>query len=648
MIVADNETAVDLLYYEAVAKTVVRVVSEKSDEPLSVGVHGDWGAGKSSILMMVEESFKDDERVLCIRFNGWLFQGFDDAKTVLIETIVEELMKSRSGSQKVIDQGKKLFRRINWMKMARKAGAYGMTVATGVPHPDTLSDLYAAATSVVKTGADAISADSLKNVVDSAGAYLQDAEVESAPQQMHEFRQEFETLLEVADIDRLVVLVDDLDRCLPETAIGTLEAIRLFLFVPRAAFVIAADEGMIEYCVRQHFPDLPTATGPATYARNYLEKLIQVPFRLPSLGYAETRIYVALLLVLNECGDDSDTFKKLVPIARAALQKPWTGPGLDRASLKAAFETIPDAVERGLDIAYRIAPILTDGSRGNPRQVKRFINTMALRLAIAEERGFADELNMSVLAKVMLAERFAPEVFDALARGAADTGFSDELIALESHAASDGAEAVPVKANGKVAPAKKAPKAKETVQLPDWPNIEWAKRWAGIPPALAEVDLRPYVFVSRDRRGGYGSQTPLGELDEMLGKLMGPPLQVKQITTEIKRLTPVEAEQLFDALRAKVADAEDLVEEPDGMHGLAAICQHHPFLQASLVGFFRDLPVTQIGTWVMTGWAGAITEAEAKTAYDALKSDWAEQSDNPALSAAAKAAASMGRKRGER
>ena len=648
MIVADNETAVDLLYYEAVAKTVVRVVSEKSGEPLSVGIHGDWGAGKSSILMMVEESFKDDECVLCIRFNGWLFQGFDDAKTVLIETIVEELMKGRSSSQKVIDQGKKLCRRINWMKMARKAGAYGMTVATGVPHPDTLSDLYAAATSVVKTGADAISADSLKSVVDSAGAYLKDAEVESTPQQMHEFREEFETLLEVADIDRLVVLVDDLDRCLPETAIGTLEAIRLFLFVPRAAFVIAADEGMIEYCVRQHFPDLPTATGPATYARNYLEKLIQVPFRLPSLGYAETRIYVALLLVLNECGDDSETFKRLVPIARAALQKPWTGPGLDRTSLKEAFDTIPDAVERALDIAYRIAPILTDGSRGNPRQVKRFINTMALRLAIAEERGFAAELNMGVLAKVMLAERFAPEVFDALARGAADTGFSDELNALETHAAPDKAETGPAKTNGKVSPAKKASKAKDPVPLPDWPNIEWAKRWAGIPPMLSEVDLRPYVFVNRDRRGGYGSQTPLGELDEMLGKLMGPPLQVKQITPEIKRLTSVEAEQLFDALRTKVADAEDLVDEPEGMHGLAAICQHHPFLQASLVGFFRDLPVTKIGTWAMTGWAGAITEADAKAAYEALKSDWAEQDDNRALSAAAKAAASMGRKRGER
>ena len=80
MIVADNETSVDLLYYGAIARTVVRLVAEKSDEPLSVGVHGDWGAGKSSVLMMVEEAFEDNERVLCVRFNGWLFQGFEDAK----------------------------------------------------------------------------------------------------------------------------------------------------------------------------------------------------------------------------------------------------------------------------------------------------------------------------------------------------------------------------------------------------------------------------------------------------------------------------------------------------------------------------------------------------------------------------------------
>lgn len=637
MIVADNETAVDLLYYEAVARTVVRVVSEKSDQPLSVGIHGDWGAGKSSVLMMIEESFKDDERVLCIRFNGWLFQGFDDAKTVLIETIVEDLVKSRSGSQKVADQAQKLWRRIDWMKAAKKAGSYGMTLATGIPTLETVADLRDIATTVLSGGADAFTAENLKAVTTSAGSFLKDVAEESTPEQMHAFRAEFEKLLEVADIDRLIVLVDDLDRCLPDTAIGTLEAIRLFLFVPRAAFVIAADEGMIEYCVRQHFPDLPVATGPATYARNYLEKLIQVPFRLPALGYAETRIYVTMLLVLNECGEDSDTFRRLVPIARAALQKPWTGPGLDRATLTATFGTIPDPIQRALDIAYRIAPILTDGSRGNPRQIKRFINTMSLRLAIAEERGFADELNLGVLAKIMLAERFAPEVFDAMARGAADTGHSADLAALEANASTSDGSVAATSGENKVTKGK----SPSVVQLPDWPNVEWARRWASIAPSLTEVDLRPYVFVSRDRRGGYGSQAQLGELDELLQKLMGPPLLVRQLTTEIKRLNSVEAEQVFDALRTKVADADDLKEEPAGMHGLAAICQQHPFLQASLVAFFRDLPAAKLGTWVISGWAGAITEAEAVSAYDALRADWAERDDNKALSGAARAVAKI-------
>ena len=245
MIVPDNETSVDLLYYEAIARTVIRLVAQKSDEPLSVGVHGDWGAGKSSVLMMVEEAFEKDERVLCVRFNGWLFQGFEDAKAVLVETIVDELLRKRPARDKVADQARKVLRRVDWMKVARKAGAYGISLATGIPHPETLKDLGAAARAVVAKGGEGATAESLAALVSGSNDYLREAEADSAPEQMHAFREEFEELLKRTDIDRLVVLVDDLDRCLPQTAIETLEAIRLFLFVPRAAFVIAADEGMI-------------------------------------------------------------------------------------------------------------------------------------------------------------------------------------------------------------------------------------------------------------------------------------------------------------------------------------------------------------------------------------------------------------------
>ena len=117
-------------------------------------------------------------------------------------------------------------------------------------------------------------------------------------------------LLDEAKVDQLVVLIDDLDRCLPATAIDTLEAIRLFLFVPKTAFLIGADEAMIEYAVREHFPNLPLASG--QYARNYLEKLVQVPIRIPALGIQETRTYVTLLLVEQLVGEKHDGFTTLL------------------------------------------------------------------------------------------------------------------------------------------------------------------------------------------------------------------------------------------------------------------------------------------------------------------------------------------------
>src|SRR4029077_5174167 len=110
------------------------------------------------------------------------------------------------------------------------------------------------------------------------------SETSNVPKEIEGFRKAFDELLKKAGIDQLVVLIDDLDGCLPDTAIETLEALRLFVFTSRTAFVVAADEAMIEYAVRKHFPHLPDTTGPQTYPKPHLEKLIQVPFRIPALG----------------------------------------------------------------------------------------------------------------------------------------------------------------------------------------------------------------------------------------------------------------------------------------------------------------------------------------------------------------------------
>ena len=90
-----------------------------------------------------------------------------------------------------------------------------------------------------------------------------------------EFQKSFSELLEASSIKKLVVLIDDLDRCLPEVTIETLEAVRLFMFSNSTAFVIAADETMIEYAVKNHFPDLTDTNNKnlgAEFSKRYLEK----------------------------------------------------------------------------------------------------------------------------------------------------------------------------------------------------------------------------------------------------------------------------------------------------------------------------------------------------------------------------------------
>ena len=387
MIIPDNETAVDYLYYESVAKTVVRLIVERSSEPLTIGLHGDWGAGKSSTLLMIEHAFSSDDRTLCVRFNGWLFEGYDDAKAVLIETIVATLLAKRSTGTKVKDKAVEVLKSVNWFKVARSLGGAALTFATGLPNADILQGLGKVAQDTIADPKDLLNGAILNKIIDGAAEHFKAGPSDTAPQRMHAFRKDFEELLAAANIDRLVVLIDDLDRCLPATAIATLEAVRLFLFVPNAAFVIAADEGMIEYAVRNHFPDLPASGSAGSYARNYLEKLIQVPFRMPALGTVETRIYLTLLLTLS-AGPTDSAFTSLIVVARQALQRPWLDTEFNREKISATVRPLPKGLEAALQLAAEITPMLADGARGNPRQVKRFVNTMALRLSIAEERGF--------------------------------------------------------------------------------------------------------------------------------------------------------------------------------------------------------------------------------------------------------------------
>jgi len=626
----DQETAVDLLYYEPIARTVARLIREARGKALTIGVHGDWGAGKSSVLKMVQADFDSEtqkgSKNVCVWFNGWAFEGYDDARAVVIETIVDELRRQRPGHAKVAEAAMKVLRRIDWLKVAKRTGGVAFNLVTGLPSPDQVESMVSAAKAMLAKPTDAIEAADVEGFVEKAGEYVKDKEdaENTVPAQIHAFREAFEALLAAAEVDRLIVLVDDLDRCLPQTAIATLEAIRLFLFVPKTAFIIGADEAMIEYSVRAHFPDLPGSSGPAGYARNYLEKLIQVPFRIPALGAAETRTYVTLLLAQAELGEEDARFKKLLDAARECLRQPWEGVVLDRLAAEKALGPLPAGMDEVLRLSAQISNALTEGTRGNPRQVKRFLNTLSLRIAVADDRGFGEQIDRTVLAKLMLAERFAPEIFDRIARDAAShsKGWSEMVAAWET------APAVRTKEGGKAA--KPSTETQES---------DWVQAWATIEPPLAGKDLRPYVFVSRDKRAYFAPLAGAAHLEGLMTQLQGDRLAAAGASTEVRKLGPTDAERLFDALRTKILEAGDLVKPPPGVAGLAVLVAEQPALQPRLVAFLEALPPAKTGSWAASAFASSF-DATHRASLDALLAIWAEEG-HPQLKAVAGVSAKM-------
>lgn len=635
MILTDNETKVDLLNNEAIAATIIKLLRDRPDQPVTVGVHGDWGAGKSSVLEMIDAGFEGETKVLCLKFNGWRFQGFEDAKIALIEGIVTGLIEKRPALTRAGEAVKDVFRRIDWLKIAKRAGGLAFTAFTGTPTPDQIQTIIDTLEGFVADPAKLATKENVEAAIEGVKGMLKPKGEDGStnvPEEINAFRKAFDDLLEKAGVEQLVVLIDDLDRCLPDTAIETLEAVRLFVFTSRTAFVVAADEAMIEYAVRKHFPDLPDTTGPQTYARNYLEKLIQVPFRIPALGDTETRIYVTLLLVGAELGERDTAFNALIAVARDRLKRPWTSGALDAATVKTALGDKASRANNALALSDQIGPILASGTKGNPRQIKRFLNTLVLRQRTAEARGFGDDVKLPVLAKLMLAERFLPRFFDQIAAvaAAAPNGKCADLATLEAAAMAKEDAKGPTKPEKaaktgdtvKGAPKLEAVKSTESALLSEWLSSPAIKAWAAVPTAIGGEDLRPYLFVAKDRKDYFGAASVLGHLAAVVEQLFGGKFAVQGLEADLKRLATPEAAQVFEAVRGRIVGGDSFDTEPPGAAGLAVLVKAHPTLQGNLLDFLEALPRDRLGPWACSGWEGVLKDAEATQRFDRVLQAW--------------------------
>ena len=605
--VSDSETNIDYLRNKSIAQTIEELIFQCGEKPLTIGLHGDWGAGKSSILEMILSDINaNDKNICCIKFNGWQFQGFEDAKISLIETIVKELVDSQTLTSEIKDEVKKIMTRIDWLKIAKKTGGLAFTAMTGLPDWESIKGVLFSAKKLLSTPKELImpseNARKTEELLHIIPEYLKEyTESKKVVDELKGFRQDFGELLEKTNIEKLVILIDDLDRCLPNVTIEILEAIRLFLFLPNTIFIVAADEAMIEYAVKNHFPNLPNDRSGTEYAKNYLEKLIQVPVRIPTLGYVETNVYITLLLLSNAFKDSADKFDKCLNEANNILSTPWNEKTDAFTSLNDILgENDYENIKGILQVASDISTLLCRGTKGNPRQVKRFLNALSLRLSIAKNRNFATFIKPDILIKIMLAEHFLPiSFFKDITReiSLSDEGKSDMLKFVEN--------------------IKEETNENNMDKLNFSPNEKnHIIEWAILEPKLSDIPLKPYLFVIKDSKYYVANEENLlsENIANMLELLQKGELAAKSAEEKLKNFSEKELEFIFDKLKDVLLRIKDLKTMPNIMYGIKTITKVFPnMFEDKYLNLISDIHKKSPNTiWLAVGHERIVTSQQGK------------------------------------
>ncbi len=279
--ISDLPTSNDLLGIDKYTKGLKSFI-ETCSTPLSISIQGDWGIGKTSMMRQVQEKLNNNCKT--IWFNTWQFSQFNLTPYLSVQflsALIKEI-ESKGETKEQYNRVKKLRKTISSItKMIELKGLFG---SVGI-NSDALSDW--------------INPDATIN----EELFLQ------------ELKNDFEKLISsfCKNRERLVIFIDDLDRISPKYAVELLEIMKLFLDSEKCVFVIAIDESIVKQGLREKYPEISTVKQ-----ENFFEKIIQVPFNVPSSNYNLNK-YIRSQLETIGVSLDKDSLKKIEEAIKAAV-----------------------------------------------------------------------------------------------------------------------------------------------------------------------------------------------------------------------------------------------------------------------------------------------------------------------------------------
>ncbi len=350
---SDYWTKQDALNFQVFLPALMDIL-QNAETPLTLGVFGSWGSGKTSLLRMLEGRIHDQglPSFRSTWFTAWKYGQQESLWRAFILRVIDGLYPVRDGKRISLDQikdkdqkegvdylerlGLSLYEEVTWQGDEHWSLNLGKASLEAIKLPIWLA-LHLAQVGGVAEGL-GIKPDLGQILAREAKTYYM-AQLES----MEQFEAGFETALRLilGEDGRLVVFVDDLDRCLPEKAIEILEAIKLFLNVPQTVFVLGMDREIVRRGIESHYGVVlrPAAGENAELPINgdaYLQKMIQIPFNLPPLDASSRIDFIQNLEAQNSSFAGLDDITRKV-FARGLL--PNSPPGETRSEYLYAAES---------------------------------------------------------------------------------------------------------------------------------------------------------------------------------------------------------------------------------------------------------------------------------------------------------------------
>lgn len=250
----------DAFQFDAFAKIISddMIKSLSNDQVRIIGVFGEWGTGKTNLLNRIGQKLSEQNQIVCT-FRAWEYEAEDNINAAFIRSLAypgnypwnANIAKSLKSSER---KEKLKHIALDAVKSIAVSGSKSIPVVGG-----TISAL-------------------IESVTNSESQLFEMPLVE----QVKEYVSKLAKGVIGRRNSKLIVLVDDLDRCNPDTALTLLEWFKNYFDCPECKYVIGIDSEAIESAIFAKYAKyINESSNSRIFGKQYLEKIIDYHYRVP-------------------------------------------------------------------------------------------------------------------------------------------------------------------------------------------------------------------------------------------------------------------------------------------------------------------------------------------------------------------------------